>query len=127
MPRRLHLVDAPVLHARPVYLEIFELADTRWRALAKERGQGLVAEPAAGGERVLKMHLGIVGLRFPERRRAGHLRHDARAPAPHHVLVDEHDARACARGGNGRKHAGGTAARHQYVRLDMDGVVHGNG
>ena len=124
VPRRLDLVDLAVLAARPIDLPAGKLANPLRAPLAKQRGEVLVAKAAPRAERVLQVELRIVGLGLAERGGARHLRHDGRAAAPDHVLVEQQDPRAVAGRRNRREHAGAAATDNQDIALNGDFVGH---
>ena len=121
---RLDLIDLAVVAARPIDLPAAEFANPLRTALAKQRGEVLVAKAAPGAERVLEMQLRIVGLGLAERGRARHLRHDGRAAAPDHVLVEQQHPRAVAGRGDRREHSGAAAADNQDIAFKGDFVSH---
>ena len=123
--RRLDLVDLAVVAPRPIDLPAGELANPlrdcpRKAARRDSRCKG--PRPALSVSS--RCSCGAVGLRLAERGRARHLRHDGRAAAPDHVLVEQQDAGAVACRGDRREHAGAAAADHQDIALNGDFVGH---
>ena len=115
------LRDVAVL-ARPADAPRVHLADAVGAVLAQQPRQPLVAQPAAGFERVVVVVAPVVGDFLAERDRDRHLRHDGGAAAPDQAAVGEKDAAAGARRLDRRIHAGAARSDDQDVGLDMHGV-----
>src|SRR5262249_61987104 len=105
MPRRLDLIDFAVFLSCPIDPPACELADAFRAALAQQGGKILIAESAPGLERIKQMQLRTIRLRLAERRRAGHLRHNARTAAADDVLVEQNHLGTAARGSDSGEHA----------------------
>ena len=88
VPRRERLRDAAVL-ARPADAPVVHLADAVGTLLAQEPREALVAESAAGFQRVVVVVAPVVRRLAPERDRDRHLRHDGGAAAPDQAAVGE--------------------------------------
>ena len=116
------LRDAAIF-ARPADAPFVHLADAVRALLAQEPRQPLVAQAAAGLERVVVVVAPMVGRLRAERDRDRHLRHDGGAAAPDQAAVDEKDAAARARRLDRRIHAGAARSDDQDVGLDMHGVM----
>ena len=110
--------DLAVL-ARPADAPGIHLPDAGRAFLAKQARQRLVAEPAAGGERVLIVMAPVVGRLGAERHRDRHLRHHGRAAAADQAAVDQEHAAAGARRLDRGIHAGRAGADHQHVGFDL--------
>ena len=92
--------------------------------LAQQAGEGLVAQPAPGGEGVVQV-IGPVIRRFlAERDRDRHLRHHRRAAAPDQAAVGEQHGRPGARRLDRRIHAGAACSDDEHVGLDVHGLDH---
>ena len=121
MAGREGLGDMAVL-ARPADAPVVHLADAVGAFLAQQARQALVAQPAAGVERVVVVVAPVVGRLRAERHRDRHLRHHGGAAAADQAAVGEQDAAAGARGLDRRIHAGAARSDDQHVGLDMHGV-----
>ena len=108
--------DAAVL-ARPADAPVVHLADAVGAFLAQQPRQRLVAQAAAGGERVLVVMAPVVRRLGAERDRDRHLRHHGGAAAADQAAVGEQHAGARARRLDRRIHAGGAGADHQHVSI----------
>ena len=108
--------------ARPADAPLVHLADAVGAFLAQEARQPLVAQPAAGFERVVVVVAPVVGRLLAERDRHRHLRHHGGAAAPDQAAVGHEHRGAGARRLDRRIHAGAARSDDQDVGLDMHGV-----
>ena len=115
----------PFLRAQPTPQAI-HLADARGAFLAEQPRQRLVAEPAAGGQRVLVVMAPVVRRLGAERHRDRHLRHHGRAAAADQAAVDQQHAAAGARRLDRGIHAGRAGADHQHIGFDLHRLGHGD-
>jgi len=110
------LRDTAILAPSPADPPFLHLADPRRRVTAQESGEVLVAQAAAGGERIVEMGMPIVGAFFTERRRDRHLRHDRRTAATDQALVHEqHTLGSGARRRDRGVHAGAAGPDDQDI------------
>ena len=114
------LRDAAVL-ARPADAPFVHLADAGGTFLAQQPRQPLVAQPAAGFERVVVVMAPVVRRLRAERDRDRHLRHDGGAAAPDQAAVGEEDAAARAGSLDRRIHAGAARSDDQDVGFHVHG------
>ena len=108
------LRDTPVL-SRPADAPFIHGADAVGPFAAQQLRQRGVAQPAAGGQRVVIVMVPVVRRLRAERDRDCHLRHHGGAAAADQAAVGEQHVSAGARGLDRREHAGGAGADHQDV------------
>ena len=121
MAGRERLGDVAVL-ARPADAPGLHLADAGGAFLAQQACEALVAQAAAGVERVVVVIAPVVRRLRAERDRDRHLRHHGGAAAADQAAVGEQHAAAGARGLDRRIHAGAARSDDQHVGFDMRGA-----
>ncbi len=121
--RRERRGDLAVL-ARPADAPGIHLADAGRAFLAEQPRQRLVAQPAAGGQRVLIVVRPVVGRLVAQRHGDRHLRHHGGAAAADQAAVDQEHVAAGARRLDRGVHARRAGADHQHVGLDLHGLGH---
>ena len=101
--------DPPFIH----------LANSIGPLAAQDRGEFLVAQPAAGVQRVGQMMGPVVRGLFADGNGHCHLRHDRRTPASDQAFVEQQHAGTVACGGDGGVHSRAAGTHHQYVGFEM--------
>ncbi len=114
------LRDMAVAAPRPADAPAIHLPDAVGRLAAEDRGEALVAQPAAGGERVGEVQFPVIGEFLGECGRHRHLRHDRGTAAADEVLVDQqHLLRPGPRSGDRGIHSGAAGSDDQHIGFQM--------